>query len=58
MMIFPFILFVIVVVLSAFKIINPYETVLWGFLALALMEIYSEIEEVEEKLEELKRQRK
>ena len=47
---FGFTLFIIVIILSALKMISPIETLLWGFLALALIELYSEIEEVEEKL--------
>jgi hypothetical protein len=57
-MFFPFIFLAVVILLSLTKNISPYESFLWGFLALALIEIYVEIEEIKEKLEELKRQRR
>jgi hypothetical protein len=50
-MMFPAILFAIVIILSVSKLIDPYEAFLWGFLALALIEIYIEIKEIKARLE-------
>ena len=48
-MIFPFILLVLVLFFNLFKVIDPFEAILWGILAFALLDIQADIEEIKEK---------
>jgi hypothetical protein len=54
-MIFAFILLIIIIIYEMLGILNIYEAFLWAFLAAELIALHGDIEEL---LEELKRQRR